>query len=156
RPRGAFPPRTGPHPLVRPGQTHDPRGDVDGDPADVAVPELDLAGVHGRSDLEVAADGWALGPSGVQDRQDILHGVLEDHRSVTEHAIGDVDTAAVDIPNFGTSHRATTNAAIRRTYQLHRVAWMAGLSIERRGRHARARLAPSQGSVPAGSGPART
>jgi hypothetical protein len=31
--------------------------------------------------LEVAADGWALGPGGVQDRQDILHGVLEDDRS---------------------------------------------------------------------------
>jgi hypothetical protein len=128
--------------------------------------------------LEVAADGWALGPSGVQDRQNILHGVLEDDRSgrvvgqpgtalvehdepgerhqpripahhtrplvvllqvggerwnqdqvqgsVTEHPIGDVDAAAVDIPNLGTSHRATTNAAIRRTHQLHRVAWMAG------------------------------
>src|SRR5215216_2828439 len=48
------------------------------------------------------------------------------HRSVTEHPIGDVDTAAVDIPNLGTSHRATTNPAIRRTCQLHRVARMAG------------------------------
>src|SRR4029450_8795339 len=45
--------------------------------------------------------------------------------SVTEHPIGDVDTAAVDIPNLGTSHRATRNAASRWTYQLHRVAWMA-------------------------------
>src|SRR5215218_9964314 len=36
------------------------------------------------------------------------------------------DTAAVDVPNLGTSHRASTNATIRRTYQLHRVAWMAG------------------------------
>jgi hypothetical protein len=113
--------------------------------------------------LQVAADGWALGPSRVQDRQDILHGVLQDHRpgrviresgtalvehdepgerrqalvpadqtrplvvllqvggecwnqdqvhrSVTKHPIGDVDTAAVDIPNLSTSHRATTNAA---------------------------------------------
>ena len=31
--------------------------------------------------LEVADDGWALGPRGVQDRQDILHGVFEDDRS---------------------------------------------------------------------------
>jgi hypothetical protein len=114
--------------------------------------------------LQVAVDGWALGPSGIQDRQDILHGVLKDDRSgrvirqsgtalvehdqpgerrqplipadqtrplvvllqvgserwnqdqvqgsVTEHAIGDVDTATVDIPNLGTSHRSTTNAAI--------------------------------------------
>jgi hypothetical protein len=110
--------------------------------------------------LQIAADGRALRPGGVQDGQDILHGVLQDdrsgrvirepgtalvehnqpgerhqpripadhtrplvvllqmggerwnqdqvHRSVTEHPIGDVDTAAVDIPNLGTSHRATT------------------------------------------------
>ena len=38
--------------LVRLGQTHDPRGDVDRDPADVAVPELDLTGMHGRPDLK--------------------------------------------------------------------------------------------------------
>jgi hypothetical protein len=128
--------------------------------------------------LKVAADRWALRPSGVHDRQNILHGVLKDYRSgrvigktgtalvehdqpgerhqpripahhtrplvvllqmrgerwnqdqiqgsIPEHAISDVDTAAVDIPNLGTSHRATTNAATLRTYQLHRVAWMAG------------------------------
>jgi hypothetical protein len=128
--------------------------------------------------LQIAADGRALRPGGVQDGQDILHGVLQDdrsgrvirepgialvehdqprerrqtripadqtrplvvllqmrgergnqdqiHRSVTEHPIGDVDTATVDIPNLRTSHRATTNPAIRRTCQPHRVAWIAG------------------------------
>jgi hypothetical protein len=37
-----------------------------------------------------------------------------------------VDTAAVDIPNLRTSHRATRSAASRRTCQPHRVAWIAG------------------------------
>ena len=106
--------------------------------------------------LEVADDGGALGPNGVHDRQDVLHGVLQDDRSGARSespvlrlsntisrendtsrafqrttaghswfcsrwevnagtstrsrgpspktSIGDVDTAAVDIANLGTSH----------------------------------------------------
>jgi hypothetical protein len=50
--------------LIRPGQSHDPSSDVERDPADVAVAELDLAGVYGRPDLKAERTYlWSAPPS---------------------------------------------------------------------------------------------
>jgi hypothetical protein len=128
--------------------------------------------------LQIAADGRALRPGGVQDGQDILHGVLQDdrsgrvirepgialvehdqprerrqtripadqtrplvvllqmrgerrnqhqvHRSVTEHAIGDVDTrhcSHTEPRNQSPGHHEPRHPPDLR---LHRVAWIAG------------------------------
>jgi hypothetical protein len=136
--------------------------------------------------LQIAADGRALRPGGVQDGQDILHGVLQDdrsgrvirepgialvehdqprerrqtripadqtrplvvllqmrgerrnqhqvHRSVTEHAIGDVDTrhcSHTEPRNQSSGHHEPRHPPDLR---LHRVASTGRLSIQRRGR----------------------
>jgi hypothetical protein len=70
----------------RGGGGHHPRGDVDGDATDVALAQLDLAGVEARPDLDVDAaqlvpegGGAADRPAGaVEGRQDPVAGGLDE------------------------------------------------------------------------------